>query len=154
MGDLLSLAARVEKLTGPSKEVDRAVARVVGWFRVEPRHSRNRYGGWIAPDDFIGAYRDGSPMLDGLHGTTIWRDPPSWTASVDAVLALIERDLPGTRLMMSAGDDFSSAMITAGWGARKRILCPQIERPDNHVAICAVAAFLRAKAAQQVEADR
>lgn len=157
--DLLSLAARVEKLTGPSKEVDRAVARVVGWFRVEPRHSRNRYGGWIAPDDFIGAYRDGSPMLDGLHGTTIWRDPPAWTASVDAVLALIARELPG------CGPGFSQDSGLAGKAGACHASIDQSEEDWTYEgwppvraatpALALLSAALRAKAAQQqMETDR
>ena len=148
MTTLLSLAARVEALTGPSKEVDRAVARVVGWFRVEPRHSRSRYGGWIAPDDFIGAYRDGSPMLDGLHGTTIWRDPPSWTASVDAVIALIERELPGWRVEQIAWEPEPGGRV----GAAIRSLTDASRREDSGPcatpALALLAAALRANAAR------
>lgn len=149
--DLLTLAARVEALTGPSKEVDRAVARVVGWFRVEPRHSRNRYGGWIAPDDFIGAYRDGSPMLDGLHGTTIWRDPPSWTASVDAVLALIARELPGWGWSVTSRRLKEAFACVNEPNAVVEIVRGEAATP----ALALLSAALRAKAAQQqMEADR
>lgn len=135
--DLLSLAARVEKLTGPDRDVDAEVARAFGLA----------VSGYMTALGWVHTYRKSE-----LSG---WLLLPSYTRSVDALLALIKSELPEARLMMSVGDDFSSAMITVGWGARKRILCPQVERPDNHVAICAVAAFLRAKAAQQqMEADR
>lgn len=175
--DLLSLAARVEELTGPDREVD---AEVMFDLCAAPVGQHKEDGGptgyiWPGNDPswnlglrfpgkdraWFGATRKkikGETLLierDGAYVLMNSHRVPPVTVSVDAVLVLIERELPGTRLMMSAGDDFSSAMITAGWGHRKRTLCPQIERPDNHVAICAVAAFLRAKAAQQqMEADR
>lgn len=74
---------------GPSKELDRQIARLTGWHRVEPRHTRGRHGGWVAPQDWLGANSDGSPILDSLHGTTIHRDVPDFTASVDAALTLV-----------------------------------------------------------------
>jgi hypothetical protein len=37
----------------------------MGWFRVEPRHTHNRKGGWIAPEDFMGVARDGTGPLYG-----------------------------------------------------------------------------------------
>jgi hypothetical protein len=91
---MTALAEKVEALSGPSQEVDRLVAQQAGWFRVAPRFTNNRHGGWIAPVDFLGADPDGRPRLDSLHGTTIYRDPPRYTASVDAVLALIAEKLP------------------------------------------------------------
>lgn len=89
--DLSALIARLEAAEVGSRELDGAVARLFGWHRVEPRFSRNKHGGWIAPEDFIGLYSDGSPKLDGLHGTTIHRNPPRLTQSLDAALALAER---------------------------------------------------------------
>lgn len=68
--DLFSLAARVEALTGPDREVDVEVARLLrpDWQIIND----------MMIDDF--GYAIGLPRL---------------TASVDAVLALIARELPG-----------------------------------------------------------
>lgn len=136
--ELLSLAARVEELTGPDREVDAEVAIALdskqrGCRLIHVGHGLIRIG------------EEGRQcfMVD------------SFTASADAVIALIEREMLAARLVMTVGDNYSSAQIVTGWGGRKRTLCPQIERPDTHVAICAIAAFLRAKAAQQqMEARR
>lgn len=87
--DVGTLIARLREATGASKEFDRAIAKQYGWHRVEPRHSRQRSGAWIAPEDFIGVMSDGSPILDSLHGTTMHRDVPDYTASIDAALTLV-----------------------------------------------------------------
>ncbi|SFS42809.1 hypothetical protein [Brevundimonas viscosa] len=89
------LIERLEKAEAGSRELDGLLARRFGWHRVEPRHARNRAGGWIAPEDFMGLNSDGSPRLDSLHGTDIHRDPPRLSQSLDAALALAERVLPG-----------------------------------------------------------
>lgn len=83
------LIAALEAATGPSRELDRHIARLIGWHRVEPRHTRSTHGAWIAPADWIGAMSDGSPMLDSLHGTTMHPDVPAYTASIDAALTLV-----------------------------------------------------------------
>ncbi|WP_313008433.1 hypothetical protein [Brevundimonas vesicularis] len=91
-----TITSLIEKLEGAgsgSAALDREIARLFGWHRVEPRHASNKHGGWIAPEDFIGTYSDGSPKLDGLRGTTIHRDPYRFTTSLDAALGLTERVL-------------------------------------------------------------
>lgn len=102
MTDLSALKERLERAERPSAELDRLIARATGWHRVEPRFTRNKAGGWIAPEDWIGAESDGRPMLDSLHGTTIYREPPRVTGSVDAALALLERKFPGALYEMKA----------------------------------------------------
>jgi hypothetical protein len=87
------LVARLEAASVGSRELDGLLSRHFGWHRVEPRHARNKHGGWIAPEDFMGVNGDGSPRLDGLHGTSIYRDPPRLSQSLDAALALAERVL-------------------------------------------------------------
>lgn len=92
---LRALAKRVE--AGESTtELNKAVARAVGWHRVEPRHGGGMRGGWIAPEDFRGVRGTGAPILDGLHSTAIHRDPPRLLWSLDAVEALRVRLLPGS----------------------------------------------------------
>lgn len=87
-----SLIERLKAATGGSRELDTLIARVGGWHRVEPRFTRNRRGGWIAPEDFIGVDSAGAPILDSLHGTTIYAAPPRFTTSLDAIVGLIERN--------------------------------------------------------------
>lgn len=95
-GDLPKLLERVKKATGPDRQIDRAIMRTIGgWHRVEPRFTHGKHGGWIAPADFIGTLSDGSPILDSLHGTSIHREVPEVSASLDAALALVEEKLPG-----------------------------------------------------------
>jgi hypothetical protein len=81
------LIAALEAATGPTIALSRDVARFCGWFRVAPRFHKG--GGWISPQDFLGADDDGRPGLDSLHGTEIHRDPPHFTASIDAALTLV-----------------------------------------------------------------
>lgn len=83
------LIAKLEAAPKGTKELDRLIAREYGWHRVEPRHLRNGHGGWIEPGEFNGTMSDGSPILDGTHGTTIHRDPPMFTASLDAAFTLV-----------------------------------------------------------------
>lgn len=88
MADLTSLIERIEAATEGSRELDRLVARVAGWHRIEPRHMRNKHGGWIAPQDWIGKHSDGSPMLDSLHGTDIHREVPKFSTSISAARSI------------------------------------------------------------------
>ncbi len=86
--EIAALVERLEAGSGPSREADRAIARLLGWHRVEPRFARNKHGAWISPEDFIGTYSDGSPKLDSLHGTTMHREVPGFTASLDAAVSI------------------------------------------------------------------
>lgn len=91
-----ALIERLEKLTGPSAHIAREVQCLTGgWHRVTPSQARNKHGAYIAPEDWLGRHGDGSPRLDSLHGTTMHRDVPDCTASLDAAVALVERVLPG-----------------------------------------------------------
>lgn len=87
------LITKLEAAEVPSQALDREIARIIGWHRVEPRHHRSRggkgKGGWIAPRDWLGAHSDGSPILDSLHGTTIYPDVPHFTTSIDAAMTLV-----------------------------------------------------------------
>lgn len=91
MSDLDALIERVEAATGPDREIDAVVWRVV-----------------LMPQ--LPFYRefDGRVMLDVRHGLgeggPDWRhpspydqsrSPPNYTASLDAALTLVERKLPG-----------------------------------------------------------
>lgn len=85
------LIARVREEPA-SQELDRLVARKLGWFRyTRELGCTMKRGGWISPDDFIGTHSDGSPILDSMHGTDIYRDPPLYTKSIDAADSMIKR---------------------------------------------------------------
>ena len=111
MGDLKAVLSALQGAKGGDKAVDRLIAREVGWHRVEPRHTSGKHGGWIAPDDWIGAHSDGSPILDGLHGTTIWREVTAYTASVDEALALVAEKLPGWEITIVTGMDGNAVQL-------------------------------------------
>lgn len=143
MTDLAQLIARLEAASEGSRELDGVVAILAGWFRVQPRFTHNRKGGWIAPENLIGADNEGRPQLDSLHGTTIHRDPPRFTTSLDAIVALIERKLPGWHLQVEKHPGFCDATL---W--------PSPDAPYwlTHAATMPLAlciAFLRALQAQQ-----
>ena len=78
------LIARVEAADEGSRELDCLIAKQVGWFRYTRELGCTiKRGGWIAPEDFRGTDSAGRPILDSLHGTTIHRDPPRFTRSLD-----------------------------------------------------------------------
>ena len=68
VADLAALIERLEKLTSPDREVDDLIGAAV--FRTEP----------------VGPFSPGSKVDKRL---------PRYTASLDAVIALVERELPG-----------------------------------------------------------
>lgn len=74
---LRDLLERVERATGPDRELDAAICRLTGYTSEQPD------GSWL--DTFKGGYRH-----------TL--NPPALTASVDADLALIGAVLPGWRI--------------------------------------------------------
>lgn len=151
MTDLADLIARVEAATGPDREADRAIARMIGWHRVEPRFTRNRKGGWIAPEDFMGVEQSGAPRLDSLHGTSIWPDVPCFTATLDAALALAERVLPGWTARLDITPKMTDAGFDPPWTDDMRNKpfghgSSSAQAPTPALALCL--AVLRAKAAQ------
>lgn len=104
MADLAALIERVEALTGPSRDAARQIQCTIGgWHRITPSQCGNKRGGYIAPEDWIGRRADGQPILDSLHGTTIWPDAPDVTASLDAAIALVKRVLPGWGISLGIG---------------------------------------------------
>jgi hypothetical protein len=92
------LRGRVAALTGPSREVDCAIALDVGGWRCKSADD----GTYWRRGDFSWTRED-------------WEHPPAFTDSVDAVLGLIERKLPGWAWYVSRGSGVgilpSSAMV-------------------------------------------
>lgn len=140
MTETETLLAQLEQAPGPSKALNRAVAMLAGWHRVEPRHTRNKYGGWIAPENWIGRMSDGSPILDGLHGTTIHREPPDFTGSIDCALSLVGKD------------DFWRVGIwpSTGWEATVRLWSGRSPAPHGSPAHALCTAAVKALAAAKV----
>jgi hypothetical protein len=84
-----TLADRIEAAERGDRELDRAIAVTQGWRRVAPRFTRSKHGAWISPEDWIGEYASGQPILDGMHGTTMHREVPAYTTSLDAAMTLV-----------------------------------------------------------------
>lgn len=74
MSDLIT---KLEGLTEPCRECDEEVARLDGWITEEIRE--------------VGRF----PFTVWVRNNFQTIAPPAYTASVDAVLELIERELPG-----------------------------------------------------------
>lgn len=126
-----ALLAKCEAATGPDREIDGAVALLNGWTCEKMKGDQHPY--WRKP------------------GVTVYwnrAELPSYTESIDAIVALIERELPG----WTADADLcapNSENLT--YGAR---LFPPIptcnyagEARSSALALCA--AFLRAKIAME-----
>ena len=111
---LVALAGRCEAATGANNALNREVALACGWHRYSPSEIHKSNPGWIAPEDFIGEHvrKDGrrSPILDSLHGTSIWREPRNYLASLDAAMTLCGDD-EITELL----NDAMEAVSTGGW---------------------------------------
>ncbi|ODT87033.1 hypothetical protein [Phenylobacterium sp. SCN 70-31] len=158
MTDLTSLIERIEAGDGADRALECDVARAFGWHRVEPRFTRSRRGGWIAPEDFMGVDRDGRPILSE-SGTPMWPDPPRVTTDLNAVIALCERVLPGWQVVLSTGDADrvrdeerlpSATLIPhllndAGWALGSKARSPSYAKTPARALL---AALLRAKEGQ------
>jgi hypothetical protein len=89
MSDLRELLARAQAATGADRELD-----IDLMVRFLPRHRKEQAIGIDSLVWFVMAFQDGR-----------WQDvqPISYTASLDAVTALIEQVLPGVFWIMSKG---------------------------------------------------
>lgn len=104
--DLQALIERVEKATGPDRELDAFVGRHVdglqfGWCGED---------GWLCGDCNAHGPYCGKPLglKDERRSYPIdWREDerlPNYTGSVDAALALVERVLPGAAYTINSFD--------------------------------------------------
>lgn len=147
MTALLDLAARVEAAAGPDRELDRDIARLIGWHRVEPRFTRGKHGAWIAPEDFSGVMSDGSPILDSLHGTVMHRDVPAFTTSPDSALSLVPKGL-GVSVSRHGkhGDDCEAHVGKSDSDARGNFMMDTKHGEGKTMALAVCIAALRARA--------
>lgn len=104
----MTLISRLQNAEEGSRELDAMLTSVLGWHRVTPSQARMKRGGWISPEDWLGEMSNGSPILDQMHGTTIHRDPPPWTTSVDSALTLVPE---GRGIQMIAQKGFAAAWL-------------------------------------------
>jgi hypothetical protein len=121
--ELQSLLERVEKATGRDRSLDANVAEAIaGWTCV-------RGDNWIGPTGRI----------------TI----PEYTASLDAVLALVEEKYPRLALSFLRYPNGEWGIGSSG-GDEAPLITP-LEFPGAHLPIQVLAALLRALIAQQEE---
>ena len=92
--ELLALAERAEKATGPDRELDAAIAVAVRW----------RWEGWEEGDLCIES-RPLAFVIEAVHNrrSSIWANVPTYTASVDAALMLVPEGWAIERLTMWPG---------------------------------------------------
>lgn len=127
------LIDRLEKLTGPCREVDAEIALHFG-----ARHRSRRTGS--------GVNKGREWFVDSIGGVEGWsRHPPARTASIDAAVALSKAKVPGWRLRIEFGDNYSIAQFVRGWGGRKEIFgVATSERADDEICLAICEATLRA----------
>jgi hypothetical protein len=137
VNDLQSLIARVEKATGPDREIDATVAELTGLKvkRSDKARGRDRLPSW---DWTVGGTDEYPIYLE------------DYTCSLDVVVALVERELPKANIELWSNKPHSGPS-DENWGATILILCA----PDKDAvaqgktpALALLLAFLRAKEAQ------
>lgn len=135
MTTIASLIAEVEKLTAPSREVDAEIFALSGGGRIH----------WIDAETSVFVWER---PIDGMwiRQPKSMRSTPRYTASIDAVVALMERELPGWRICFEATDGIADDVYLIGPKFRD-------DRPGEHssppiagkpTAIALLLAFLRA----------
>ncbi len=88
MSKWIDIAERCEKATGPDREIDCDMARLLGWER---QHAYGYGRFWVTPEKMI-------------------RVVPLWSDSLDALTALIDRELPVCRAMDAMKRDAGKAV--------------------------------------------
>ena len=101
MSDLSGLIARVEKAAGPDREIDAKISTVLlpDQWRARKRGESFGVGSGVGYAVFIG---DGAPS---------YNPTPSYTSSLDAVVALVERELPGYPFELGRSPKRANALI-------------------------------------------
>ena len=127
----LALAERCEAATGPDTELDAAIACAVH--------------GWTQISEEIDPYGDVPMLIDRDGGGPMI--PCEYTASIDAITALIERDLPGGAWSAGMGCVRPDEPVAGArlFSAESRYFCiGEAEGRSPALALCA--AFCHAKA--------
>ena len=134
---LSTLIDRVRAATGPDREIDADVYEALG-YQVKRRPVRHS-------------------SVHKSHATSVsWRylDSGRWlameyfTASLDAVVALIEREMPGAEYEYELTNIYGIAQATVGLNFSAGTP-PSERRKDGNVVLALLAAFLSAKQSEQ-----
>jgi hypothetical protein len=123
MSDLERLIERVEKATGPDEALDADILSALGW------HCRHGNGPWQDPD--------------GVVWRCFLNDKVPVTSSLDAVVALIEREMQWADWDVSRTVTDEGPRFVAEVGGETQVW----HRPTAPIAL--LAAFLRARLAQE-----
>ena len=163
--DLQALIERVEKATGPDRDLDAAVfVAVTGaatWSYDDNCHidALIKSGAYRGDKQLHPDY-DPNPRVTWRYriGDAEYGEVPSLSASIDAALALLERVLPGWKVMIHAGGMWGEVMPGAsisepGFAALSRKGLPyrlgKANAPSLPLAI--IAATIRAMQSQENE---
>lgn len=134
------IIGKLEVLTGPCREVDADIYIALN-IPAERVARIDRLGGCV------GWWPKDAPYESAV-------DVPCYTASIDAAVALAKAKVPGWRLRIEFGDNYSIAQFVRGWGARKEILgIATSERPDDEICLAICSAAFRALEAEGARDD-
>lgn len=128
---LSTLIAKVEALTGPSREVDARVCIAIQYGGVNSEGATN-----VRTDEDW----DGDLLFE-IGAVECCNPIPPLSASIDAVVALIERELPGAEFDLTNLYGVASATLPLNGGDQSY----ETGRNECGILACALlAAFLRA----------
>jgi hypothetical protein len=127
--DLEGLLARVEKATGPDRELDGFIYGALGFQIIQ------RWGGY-----------EWRP-----EGRGVWRAMPSPTTSLDAALALVERKLPGWYRWVGDLDPSDPRAVATLAAGRPDQPSYRGYAPHGQYALAVCCALLRALIAEQAD---
>ena len=153
--ELQSLLERVEKATGPDREIDCVLRAVLDGYTVREESNQIIARCNAKPHDeyMIGAIDPGREQ----RNFTEWRcqtwEAPHATSSLDAVLALVEEKLPGADWMLNSGKTRpNEPRYGAGINFRPTPDGAFVHVAESeHAPLALLAALLRALIAQQKE---
>jgi hypothetical protein len=127
----LELAKRCEAATGPEREIDVAITLAIHPYLASGPFAQTRLGRWVR-----------------MYGGPIFKGAPNYASSIDAITALIERELPGHLHGYLPGGKavgFSDVIIWSGYAFSGLDFVAGSRGSSPALALCA--AFCLAKAA-------
>lgn len=147
MGKHAEIIERLEKATGPSRELDGRIGYI---FDIGESDSGLRWRDVVRTHDF--SWAELGERMD--RRTSIWRTLiPHYTASLDATIALVERKLPGCMWSVSNIDGPDATIWLKDWAETGELYGPRVSsnRPENE-AIALLIAMFRALESKETDA--